>query len=278
MEAPPSTVEGHHRATYRRSRIGLWLFKLIDVYIEHGVAALDCYRRAPRLRETIEAFTDEPGSIAANRTGKMFPLHLGGIDTQTHVLPTIQSQFSDINLSFVSQQATASQVIDDAIRKLSFENTELDGEAGFTDVVGSGVDTSGLSHDESFGVDDMDLNLNEPIVGRTQEPIVVAEVNTQVSNVEDVGTQVPIVEEFGTQEFSVEDVELKIMKRCTSLFGNALVGQGQSQQNMEHREQHCDRLWIMHVGLVMLIVEHPFLLKLCSWKEEWIELYKHLAG
>ncbi|GJS89686.1 hypothetical protein Tco_0772322 [Tanacetum coccineum] len=173
MEAPPSTVEGHHRATYRRSRIGLW---------------------APRLRETIEAFTDEPGSIAANRTGKM--LFLTWHDSRE----TTKKPFS-----------TASQVIDDAMRKLSFENTELDGEAGFTDVVGSGVDSSGLSHDESFGVDDMDLNLNEPIVGRTQEPIVVAEVNTQVSNVEDVGTQVPIVEEFGTQEFSVEDVELKII-------------------------------------------------------------------
>ncbi|GKG12626.1 hypothetical protein Tco_0346863 [Tanacetum coccineum] len=46
-------------------------FKLIEVYIEHGVIALDCYLRAPRLRETIEEFTDEPGSIAANRTGKM---------------------------------------------------------------------------------------------------------------------------------------------------------------------------------------------------------------
>ncbi|GKB83232.1 hypothetical protein Tco_0950127 [Tanacetum coccineum] len=32
-----------------------------------------------------------------------------GVDTQSHVLPIIQSQFSDINLSFVSQQATASQ-------------------------------------------------------------------------------------------------------------------------------------------------------------------------
>ncbi|GKA75800.1 hypothetical protein Tco_0782178 [Tanacetum coccineum] len=98
-------------------------FKLIEVYIEHGVAALDCYLRAPRLRETIEAFTDEPGSIAANRTGKM--LFLTWHDSRE----TTKKPFS-----------TASQVIDDAMRKLSFENTELDGEAGFTDVVGSGVD------------------------------------------------------------------------------------------------------------------------------------------
>ncbi|GKF42364.1 hypothetical protein Tco_0125706, partial [Tanacetum coccineum] len=39
----------------------------------------------------------------------------------------------------------------------------LDGEAGFADVVGGGVDNSGLSHDESFGVDDIDLNLNEHV-------------------------------------------------------------------------------------------------------------------
>nr|GEZ15002.1 hypothetical protein [Tanacetum cinerariifolium] len=53
-------------------------------------------------------------------------------------------------------------VIDDVMRQLSFDEKKLDGEAGFTDVVGSGVDTSWLSHDESFGVDDLDLNLKEP--------------------------------------------------------------------------------------------------------------------
>ncbi|GKD91926.1 hypothetical protein Tco_1371763 [Tanacetum coccineum] len=153
-----------------------------------------------------------------------------GVDTQSHVLPTIQSQFSDINLSFVSQQATASQVIDDVMRQLSFDETELDGEAGFADVAGSGVDSSGLSHDESFGVDDLDLNLNEepdvnlnvsqvetqselpvseePDVGHTQEPIL-AEVSTQEPIVAEVSTEAPIVEEVGTQEFSVEDVVIE---------------------------------------------------------------------
>nr|GFD50086.1 hypothetical protein [Tanacetum cinerariifolium] len=84
-----------------------------------------------------------------------------GVDTQDHVLLTIKSQFS-INLSFVSQQATASQVIEEVMRQLSFEETELDGEAGFGDVAESGMESSGLSHDESFGVDDLDLNLNKP--------------------------------------------------------------------------------------------------------------------
>nr|GEX52398.1 transposase, MuDR, MULE transposase domain protein [Tanacetum cinerariifolium] len=74
-------------------------FKLIKVYIEHGVTVLDSYLRAPWFRETLEDITDEPA----------------------------------------------------------------DGEAGFANVFGSGVDSLGLSHDESFGVDDLDLNLNEPI-------------------------------------------------------------------------------------------------------------------
>nr|GEW56771.1 hypothetical protein [Tanacetum cinerariifolium] len=158
-----------------------------------------------------------------------------GVDIQSHVLPTIQSQLSDINLSFVSQQATASQVIDDVMRQLSFDETELDEETSFADVAGSGVDSLGLSHDESFGVDDLDLNLNEPVnlnvsqvetqselhvsegpdVGPTQEPIlakvstqepIVTEVSTQEPIVTEVSTEAPIVKEVGTQEFSIGDV------------------------------------------------------------------------
>ncbi|GJS50786.1 hypothetical protein Tco_0624148 [Tanacetum coccineum] len=139
-----------------------------------------------------------------------------GVDTQSHVLPILQSQFSDINLSFVSQQATASQVINDVIRQLSFDETELDGEAGFADVAGSGVDNSGLSHDESFGVDDLDLNLNE-------EPDVnlnVSQVETQselsVSEEPDVGhTQEPILAEVGTQEPIVAEVLGKLLNRSS---------------------------------------------------------------
>ncbi|GJV59774.1 hypothetical protein Tco_1465874 [Tanacetum coccineum] len=42
-------------------------------------------------------------------------------------------------------------------------------QLGYT---GSGIDSSGLSHDKSFEVDDLDLNLNEPDVSRTQEHVV----------------------------------------------------------------------------------------------------------
>nr|GEV56335.1 hypothetical protein [Tanacetum cinerariifolium] len=86
----------------------------------------------------------------------------------------------------------ASQAIDDVMRQLSFDETELDGEAGFAYVTGSGVDNSGTQ---------------EPILAEVgiQEPIV-AKVSTQEPIVAEVSTKVPIVEEVGTQEFSVEDV------------------------------------------------------------------------
>ncbi|GKE61466.1 hypothetical protein Tco_1511833 [Tanacetum coccineum] len=138
-------------------------FKLIEVYIEHSFTALDSHLRAPWFKAIIEEITDDPGSIAVNKTEKMLlltchescettkepvcdsvipsslPQHdsitpckdsvcesitprcmpdcilnpptdeslisytqlsgVQGVDTQSHVLPIIQSQFSDINLS-----------------------------------------------------------------------------------------------------------------------------------------------------------------------------------
>ncbi|GKD56202.1 hypothetical protein Tco_1289589 [Tanacetum coccineum] len=296
MEAPPSTVDGHHRATHRKTRIDLWylgriyvsgrvdIFDMVDIDL-FTVVALNMmvlklgytvsYLRAPWFRETLEDITDEPaGNIVANRTKKMLlltwhesskttkepvcnyvtpsslPQHdsstlckdsacesitptcmpngiltpptdesvitytqLSGVhrvDTQSHVIPIIQSQFNDINLSFVSQQATASQVIDDVMRQLSFDETKLDGEAGFVDVVGSGVDNSGLSHDESFGVDDLDLNLNEEPDGNLNVSQVETQSELPVSEEPNVGhTQEPILAEVRTQEFSVNDVVIE---------------------------------------------------------------------
>ncbi|GJS42369.1 hypothetical protein Tco_0567412 [Tanacetum coccineum] len=93
-------------------------------------------------------------------------------------------------------------VIEDVMKQLSFEETELDGEVGFGDVARSGVESSGLSHDESFRLDDLDLNLNEP------EPIV-AEVRTQKPIMEEVRTQKPIVENVIIEDYvsSGEDAE-----------------------------------------------------------------------
>nr|GEV43493.1 hypothetical protein [Tanacetum cinerariifolium] len=89
------------------------------------------------------------------------------VDIQDHVLLIIQLQFSDKNLSFVSQQATASHVIDDVLRQLSFKKTELDGEAGFANVAGSGVESFGLSHDEC-----RENSRTIVVEIRTQEPIM----------------------------------------------------------------------------------------------------------
>ncbi|GJV38077.1 retrotransposon-related protein [Tanacetum coccineum] len=147
-------------------------FKLIEVYIEHGVTVVDSYRRSPpRVRATIEDITDESGSNAAieHISEKMLLLtwHDFSETTKEPVCDSItprslpQHDFSTPCKDYVYESVTPSQVIEDVIRQLSFEETELDGEAGFGDVTRSGIDSFGLSHDESFRVDDLDLNLNE---------------------------------------------------------------------------------------------------------------------
>ncbi|GJV08868.1 ribonuclease H-like domain-containing protein [Tanacetum coccineum] len=199
-------------------------FKLIEVYIEHGVTALYSYLMAPRFRATLKEINDEPaGSIAANRTEKMLLLtwHESSETPKEHVCDSITPSSlpqPDCILTLPTDESVITYTqLDDVIMQLSFDETELDEEAGFVDVTGSGVDSSRLSHDESFGVDDLDLNLNEepdvnlnvsqvetqselpvseePDVGRSQEPIL-AEVSTQEPIVAEVSTEVPIVEEY----------------------------------------------------------------------------------
>ncbi|GJZ06269.1 cystathionine beta-lyase, chloroplastic [Tanacetum coccineum] len=136
-------------------------FKLIKVYIEHGVTAVDSYRRPPpQVRATIEDITDEPDSIE-HRSEKMlsFPQH----DSSTPCKDSVCYKRCD--------------------EAISFKETELDREAGFGNVAGSGIESSRLSRDESFRVDDLALNLNKP------EPIVV-----------EVRTREPIMEEGNGKE------------------------------------------------------------------------------
>ncbi|GJU10493.1 retrovirus-related pol polyprotein from transposon TNT 1-94 [Tanacetum coccineum] len=154
----------------------------------------------------------------------------------------------DLNVSQIKTQsklhvfkkpdvAIASKVIEDVMRQLSFEENELDGEAGFSDVAGSGVESFGLCHDESFGVDDLDLNLNKPVdlnvsqietqsklhvfekpdVGITQEPVM-----------EEVRTQEPIVNKVRTQKPIVEDV---IVEDYVSYAEDAEQGNGQEDES-----------------------------------------------
>ncbi|GKC34484.1 hypothetical protein Tco_1046868 [Tanacetum coccineum] len=186
-------------------------FKLIDFYIEHGVTALDCYIRPPQFRGTIEYISDEPGSIATNRTEKMLLLtwHESSEPTKEPVCDSVTPSFLPQHDSSTPCKVSVCDSITprcmpycmltpptdksvitytqlsgviDVMRPLSFEETILNGKAGFADVARSGVESFMLSHDESFGVDDLDLNLNKPV---------------------------PIVEEVGTQEFTMEDVVLE---------------------------------------------------------------------
>ncbi|GKB15042.1 hypothetical protein Tco_0848965 [Tanacetum coccineum] len=46
------------------------------------------------------------------------------------------------------------------IRRITFDAMELDGEACFGNIKGRNLDNSGMIHDESFRVDDLDLNLD----------------------------------------------------------------------------------------------------------------------
>ncbi|GJW29611.1 hypothetical protein Tco_0046486 [Tanacetum coccineum] len=167
-------------------------FKLIEVYIEHDVTAVDSDRRPTRVRATIEDITDEPSSIAAieHKSRKMLLLTWHDSSEPTKEL--------------VYDSVTPSQVIEDVMRQLSFDETELDGEACFGDVVGSDIERFGLSHDESFGVEDLDLNLTEPV------DLNVSQIETQaqlpVSEEPDVGrTQEPIMEEGNGQEDVKQD-------------------------------------------------------------------------
>ncbi|GJR94815.1 hypothetical protein Tco_0266989 [Tanacetum coccineum] len=203
-------------------------FKLIEVYIEHGVTAVDSYRRPPpQVRATIEDIT-EHGSSAAIEHRSEEMLSLPQHDSSTphkdsvcesvtprcmpHCMlttPTDESVITYTQLSG-SQQATASHIIEDVMRQLSFEKTELDGEAGFSDIAGSGLESYGLSHDESFGVDDLDVNLNEPV------DLNVSQIETQselpVFEEPDVcRTQKPIIEEVKTQEPIIEEMLNKVM-------------------------------------------------------------------
>ncbi|GJV42111.1 hypothetical protein Tco_1420551 [Tanacetum coccineum] len=102
--------------------------------------------------------------------------------------PIGESSITYRGLSGVERVDTKDHVIEDVMGQLSSEETELDGEAGFSDVAGSGIENFGLSHDESFGVDDLNLNLNEHRL--TQEPIM-AEVRTHEPSVEEEDESAP---------------------------------------------------------------------------------------
>nr|GEX75220.1 hypothetical protein [Tanacetum cinerariifolium] len=158
--------------------------------LDEGLYALACEEDVRFLatlvrsfKETLEEINDQPvGSIAANITEKMLLLtwHESSETLKEPVCDSVTPSSlpqadciltppTDESVITYTQLSGVQGVIDDVMRQLSFDETELDGEACFADVAGSDVDSSGLSHDESFRVDDLDLNLNE----EPDEPILV---------------------------------------------------------------------------------------------------------
>ncbi|GKC73149.1 hypothetical protein Tco_1119032, partial [Tanacetum coccineum] len=143
--------------------------KLIAVYIEHGVTALDSYIRPPRFRATIEDITDEPGSIATNKTKKILLLTWHESNE-----PTKEPVCNSVTPSSLLQHDSCTPCKNSVCESIT--------------------PSSMLSHDESFGVDDLDLNLNEPV------NLNVSQIETQsellVSKESDAGkTQEHIVAE-----------------------------------------------------------------------------------
>ncbi|GJR33305.1 hypothetical protein Tco_1109537 [Tanacetum coccineum] len=182
-------------------------FMLIEVYIKHGVTALYSYLMAPRFRATLKEINDEPaGSIAANRTEKMLLLtwHESSETPKEHVCDSITPS------SLPQPDCILTLPTDESV----ITYTQLSGVQGVDTqshvLIPHPITSSRLSHDESFRVDDLDLNLNE-------EPDVnlnVSQVETQselpVSEEPDVGrSQEPILAERFELGLNVEDVVLE---------------------------------------------------------------------
>ncbi|GJR75888.1 hypothetical protein Tco_0088253 [Tanacetum coccineum] len=104
-------------------------FKLVEVYIEHGYTIILSYIRvSPQAaRATIEDIS-EPSTSATKKNKSDKLLLLAGHDSST------------LRILFVTLlhlvQPNVNQMIDDVIRHISFDDMELDGEAGFGDVAG----------------------------------------------------------------------------------------------------------------------------------------------
>nr|GFB10965.1 hypothetical protein [Tanacetum cinerariifolium] len=109
------------------------------------------------VRETIKDIS-QPSTSATNGNRSDKILLLTWHDSST---PAKDSVCDSITPRFMPQHDSNTPVKAPiyVMRQLSFEETKLDGEAGFGDVAGS-IDSSVLGHDKSFGVDDLDLNLN----------------------------------------------------------------------------------------------------------------------
>ncbi|GKA32589.1 hypothetical protein Tco_0718956, partial [Tanacetum coccineum] len=137
-------------------------FKLVEVYINHGFIVVNSYQRPPlQVMATLEDIS-EPGTSHEYRSDKMLLL-------TWH------------NSSTPGKDSVCESIIPRCMPH------------------GSGIDSSGLSHDESFRVDNLDLN--EAEVGRTEVP-----VSKEAGRIEEHVVEQDIVKEVIDGSYE-EDVE-----------------------------------------------------------------------
>ncbi|GJT88969.1 hypothetical protein Tco_1070686 [Tanacetum coccineum] len=162
-------------------------FKFLEAFMEHDYTIVNSYQS-----------THGKDSVCNSVTPRLMPHGL--------LTPHTDKSFSAINLILISVEPTVNEVIDNVIRHISFDDMKLDREAGFGDVAGSSIDNFGLSHDDSFGVDDLDLNLNFTLdlnvpQTKTQEEVVMSKVpNDHVVNESDTHVDVKPAGNVGRTE------------------------------------------------------------------------------
>ncbi|GKB04416.1 hypothetical protein Tco_0832559 [Tanacetum coccineum] len=160
-------------------------FKLVEVYIEHEFTVVNSYQSTPTKGSVCDSITSRslprhdsstPGkdSVCEFVTPRCMPHGMLTHSTDEFVIMYTQL----IGLQGVDIQ---DHVIEDVMRQLSFEKTELDGEAGLYDVAGSGIDSSGETQDEVpvaevIVFEEADVSRTEVLVsekaGRTEEHVV----------------------------------------------------------------------------------------------------------
>ncbi|GKC25464.1 hypothetical protein Tco_1027614 [Tanacetum coccineum] len=114
--------------------------------------------------------------------------------TKTSDLPRVSSQFESISQAFETYEKTMGDVIEDAMRRFSFDITNIDDHLDIIScdaVYFAGLCHEELSHDETFGIDDLDpplpFDLNIPAHVSTDEGIISDHANVQDRFDEELG-------------------------------------------------------------------------------------------
>nr|GEU51306.1 hypothetical protein [Tanacetum cinerariifolium] len=173
-------------------------------------------RPPPQVMATIEDIS-QPGTSAAieYKSHKMLLLtwHDSSTPARDYVCDSVRPRCMPHGMltPHTDEFVITYTVIIDVIRQLSFKETKLDGGAGFGDVAGSGIDSYGLSHDKSFGVDDLDLNVILTLdlnvsKTETQEEVYVFEAHI-VDEVVDGSVEEGIIHGSGEEDVEQYHVE-----------------------------------------------------------------------